>query len=152
LGIEKSGAFVQHFEDIDQTETLGQLFSLRQYMLLTDGYIKERIQHSDTQKRFGEDTYFGRKFLYKAQSGARIVASIPFLSDAQDTIENNDISPYQQFATVCTLLDRVVSSRYTNAVSPLIAANAHAAIPLQLGSKVLTQLTKALLGTAENGK
>lgn len=153
LGIEKTGTFVQHFEEIDQTETPGrQLFAARQYMLLTDGYIKNRILYSDSHKRYGEDTYFGRKFLYKAQRGARIVASIPFLSDVQDTIETDDVSLYPQFAAICTILDQVVSSRYTNAVSPLIAANAQAAIPLQLGSKVLTQLAKALLGTAENGR
>lgn len=153
LGIEKTGVFVQHFEEIDQTETPGQqLFSARQYMLLTDKYIKDRIMYSDSHKRYGEDTYFGRKFFYKTQSGARIVASIPFLTDAQDTLDSDDISLYPQFPVVCTLLDRVVSSRYANAVSPLIAANAQAAIPLQLGSKVLTQLARALLGTAENGK
>ena len=153
LGIEKTGAFVQHFEEIDQTETPGQmLFSSRQYMLLTDQYIKERILHSDSHKRYGEDTYFGRKFFYKTQNQARIVASIPFLSDAQDTLDSDDISLYPQFAAICTLLDRVVSSRYANAVSPLIAANAQAAIPLQIGSKVLTQLARALLGSAENGR
>jgi len=153
LGIEKTGAFVQHFEEIDKTETPGQqLFAARQYLLLTDGYIKERILYSDSRKRYGEDTYFGRKFFYKTQNGARIVASIPFLSDAQDTIDSDDISLYPQFAAICTLLDRVVSSRYANAVSPLIAANAQAAIPLHLGSKVLTQLAKALLGTSENGR
>ncbi len=153
LGIEKTGAFVQHFEEIDQTETPGQsLFACRQYILLTDGYIKERILQSESHKRYGEDTYFGRKFFYKTQSGARIVATIPFLTDAQDTIDSDDISLYPRFAAVCTLLDHVVSSRYANAVSPLIAANAQAAIPLQLGSKVLTQLARALLGTAENGR
>lgn len=153
LGIEKTGAFVQHFEEIDETETPGQkLFSARQYLLLTDEYIKERILYSDSDKRYGEDTYFGRKFLYKTQSEARIVATIPFLTDAQDTLDSDDISLYPQFGTICTLLDRVVSSRYANAVSPLVAANAQAAIPLQLGSKVLTQLARALLGTAENGR
>lgn len=153
LGIEKTGGFVQHFEEIDQQETQGQQrFSFRQYILLTDNYIKKRILYSDSNKRYGEDTYFGRKFFYKAQSGARIVASIPFLSDTQDTISSDDITLYPQFATICTLLDRVVSSRYANSVSPLIAANAQAAIPLQLGSKVLTQLARALLGTAENGR
>jgi hypothetical protein len=153
VGIEKSGVFVQHFEDIDQTETPGEyLFSARQHMLLSDGYIKKRILHSHSPKRYGLDTYFGRKFFYKAQSGARIVASIPFLTDAQDTIDAEDICLYPQFAAICTLLDRVVSSRYANSVSPLIAANAQAAIPLQLGSKVLTQLAKALLGTAQNGR
>ncbi|WP_374688757.1 DNA double-strand break repair nuclease NurA [Promineifilum sp.] len=153
LGIEKTGAFAEHFQEIDRMETPGQqLFSARQYMLLTDGYIKERVLYSDSHKRYGEDTYFGRKFFYKTQSGARIVASIPFLSNAQDTIDSDDISLYPQFATVCTLLDRLASSQYANAVSPLIAANAHAAIPLQLGSKVLTQLARMLLGTAGNGK
>jgi len=153
LGIEKTGAFVKHFEEIDQTETPGQqLFAGRQYMLLTDSYIKDRIMHSDSKKRYGEDTYFGRKFFYKTQSGARIVGSIPFLSDAQDTLDSNDISLYPQFTAVCTILDGVASSRYANSVSPLIAANAQAAIPLHLGSKVLTQLARALLGTAENGK
>ncbi|MFO8014551.1 MAG: hypothetical protein R6X20_14730 [Phycisphaerae bacterium] len=121
-------------------------------MLPTDAYIKDRIQHSDSIKRYGQNTYFGRKFFYKTQGNARIVASIPFLSQAQDTLDSEDVSLYPQFATICTLLDRVVSSRYANAVSPLIAANAQAAIPLQLGSKVLTQLARALLGTAENGK
>lgn len=153
LGIEKSGEFVQHFEELDQTEMAGQrLFSPRQYMLLTDKYIKDRILHSDSHKRYGQDTYFGRKFFYKTKSGARIVASIPFLSDQQDTLDSDDISLYPQFPTICTLLDRIVSSRYANAVSPLIAANAQAAIPLRLGSKVLTQLARALLGTAENGR
>jgi len=153
LGIEKSGEFVQHFEEIDQTETAGQrLFSARQYMLLTDKYIKDRILHSDSHKRYGQDTYFGRKFFYKTQSEARIVASIPFLSDEQDTLDSDDIALYPQFAAACTLLDRVVSSRYANSLSPLIAANAQAAIPLRLGSKVLTQLARALLGTAENGR
>lgn len=47
LGIEKTGAFVQHFEEIDKTEIPGQqLFAARQYLLLTDGYIKERILYS----------------------------------------------------------------------------------------------------------
>ncbi len=153
LGIEKTGAFVEHFTEIDQTETPGkQLFAARQYMLLTDGYIKGRILHSDSQKRYGEDTYFGRKFFYKTRSESRIVAVIPFLTDAQDSLATDDISLYPQLPAVCALLDRVVSSQYANAVSPLIAANAQAAIPLHLGSKVLTQLARALLGTAEDGR
>ena len=152
LGIEKTGAFVQHLDEIDSTEIPGQkLFSPRDYMLLTDRYIKDRILRSDSLKRYGLDTYFGRKFFYKTESGARIVASIPFLSDDQDTLDTDDVALYPQFGTVCDLLDRAVSSRYANAVSPLIAANAHAAIPLQLGSKVLTQLARALLGAGDNG-
>lgn len=145
LGVEKSGGFVTHFEEIDRTETNESVFTPRSYQLLTDRYIKERIIFSDSPKRYGADTYFGRKFLYKSGSGARIVASLPFLSDAQDTLATDDTTLYPRFATACALLDKLVTSRFPNALSPLVSAHAQAAIPLHLGAKVLQQLARALM-------
>jgi hypothetical protein len=146
IGIEKTGAFVEHFDEIDRSEIHGQnRFAPRSYFLLTDKYIKSRITLTDSEKRYGADTYFGRKFFYKTSSGARIVASIPFLSDEQDTLDSTDISLYPQFARVCRILDQLVSSRFPNSLSPIIAAHSHAAIPLHLGTKVLQQLAQALM-------
>ena len=146
LGIEKSGAFTTHFEELDQTETPGALlFGPRTYMLLTDRYIKARVNFSDSAKRYGVDTYFGRKFFYKTANGARIVATLPFLSPEQDQIETADISAYPQFAHYCLLLDRLTSSRYPNSLAPIVSAHAQAAIPLSLGRKVLEQLARALI-------
>jgi hypothetical protein len=146
LGIEKGGAFVAHFEEMDRSETVGEVrFGPRDRALLTDSYIKERVIFSDSPKRYGVDTYFGRKFFYKTKSGARIVASLPFLDDAQDTLASDDIGPYREFATVCHLLDLLVSSRYANALAPIVSAHSHAAIPLGLGAKVLQQLARALM-------
>lgn len=145
-GIEKTGTFVTHFDELDRTEEPGQaLFGPGEYFLPTDSYIKKRIIYSDSPKRYGVDTYFGRKFFYKTSSGARIVASIPFLDAAQDTLASEDASLYACFPTVCALLDRLVSCRYPNALSPLVSAHAQAAIPLHLGAKVLEQLAKALM-------
>jgi NurA domain len=146
LGIEKAGEFVTHFEDIDRTETPGeQPFRPGEYFLPTDQYIKERVVPSDSPRRYGRDTYFGRKFLYKTRSGARIVAVLPFLDDAQDTLDSDDVALYPRFGTACALLDKLVSCRYPNSLNPLIAAHAQAAIPLKLGTKVLQQLTRALM-------
>lgn len=145
LGIEKTGTFVAHFEEIDRTEAGEPRFSPRSYFLPTDSYIKERVIFSMSAKRYGEDTYFGRKFFYKAASGARIVASIPFLMAAQDTLASDDVTLYPQFPTVCSLLDKLVSARFPNALSPIVSAHAQAAIPLQLGAKVLQQLARALM-------
>ena len=147
VGIEKSGEFVTHFDEIDNTETAGQhLFPPCGFILLTDSYIKKRIHQSTSVRRYGQDTYFGRKFFYKTRNGARIVASIPFLNEKQDTIDSDDVSLYPQFSAICSLLDRLVSSRFPNAISPLISAHAEAAIPLNLGAKVLGQLARALMG------
>jgi hypothetical protein len=116
------------------------------FILLTDNYIKKRIHQSSSVRRYGQDTYFGRKFFYKTRNGARIVASMPFLNKEQDTIDSNDVSLYPRFSAICSLLDRLVSSRFPNAISPLISAHAEAAIPLNLGAKVLKQLAQALMG------
>jgi hypothetical protein len=146
LGIEKTGTFVTHFDEIDQTEQPGvPRFDPQSYLLLTDKYIKSRISLSDSQKRYGVDTYFGRKFFYKSASGGRIVASIPFLTNEQDTLDTDDVSLYPQFGNACALLDKLASNRFPNAVMPLVSAHAEAAIPLELGKKVLQQLAKALM-------
>lgn len=146
VGIETSGSFVTHFEEIDQSETPGVLrFRPRDYFMPTDPYIRERILPSDSTKRYGQDTYFGRKFFYKTPSGARIVANIPFLSEAQDTLESSDIALYPQFGTICSVLDRLASSQATNTLAPIISAHAHAAIPIKMGKHVLQQLARTLM-------
>jgi hypothetical protein len=146
VGVEKTGTFVTHFDEIDRTEEPGkERFAPQCYFLPTDHYIKQRIIYSDSPKRYGKDTYFGRKFFYKTKSGARIVASIPFLDSSQDTLDSDDVKLYPSFGMVCALLDKLVSCRYPNAIAPLVSAHAQAAIPLHLGAKVLEQLAHALM-------
>jgi hypothetical protein len=149
LGIEKSGAFVEHFDSLDQTATGEPRFSPGTFLLPTDTYIKERIIFSSSPKRYGEDTYFGRKLFYKTRTGSRIVCNIPFLTSEQDTLASDDTRIYPRFATICALLDKLVSSRYPNALAPIVSAHAQAAIPLQLGSKVLQQLAIALMRSGQ---
>ena len=154
FGIEKTGTFVDHFAEIDQTEKRGELlFQPRTCFLPSDAYIKRRIIYSASGKRYGADTYFGRKMFYKTSSGAKVVVNIPFLSDSQDTLEPagpddlsfSDIGLYPQIPVICDLLDRLVSSRFENAVAPIVNANAAAAVPLNLGAKVLQQLAHELM-------
>jgi hypothetical protein len=145
LGIEKSGAFVDHFAELDRTESGEPRFAPRSCLLLSDHYIKNRIIFSDSAKRYGLDTYFGRKFFYKTKSGALVVASMPFLNDQQDSLATEDTTPYPELGALCIMLDKLVSTRFPNALAPIVAAHAQAAIPLQLGAKVLQQLAKALM-------
>jgi NurA domain len=145
VGIEKSGNFVAHFEEIDKRQDGSQHFQPGSFYLPTDAYIKERVIFSDSTKRYGADTYFGRKFFYKTKSGARIVANIPFLSDVQDSLDTDDPAAFEKFGTVCALLDKLVTSRFPNALAPIVSAHAQASIPLHLGQKVLKQLAKALM-------
>jgi hypothetical protein len=83
IGVEKSGNFVTHFARIDQDKDgVSGIFPPQVPYLLGDEYIKKNIIFSDSTKPYGLDTHFGRKFFYKTASGARLVASLPFLDES----------------------------------------------------------------------
>ncbi len=147
IGIEKTGAFVQHFESLD-TGRKGEsaLIPHQRVALLTDSYIKSNITFTTSDKLYGQDTYFGRKFLYKTKSGARIVAMVPFLDEIQEDTRKASADLYPRLPDVLNLLDRLVSSRYPNALTPLVSAHAEAAIPMNLGKRVLESIAKELIG------
>lgn len=146
IGIEKTGEFVEHFNQLNLDENGNpDQFPRQSVALLTDSYIKQNIIFSESPKPYGRDTYFGRKFFYKTSSGAHIVAMLPFLSEAHENLTTAEFSQYPRLSDAIALLDQLVSSRYPNALSPLVAANAEAAIPLNLGKKVLERLAKELI-------
>lgn len=147
IGIEKSGSFVEHFAEIDtrRADDGNTLFARRTYLMPSGEYIKKRIIYSASEKRYGVDTYFGRKLFYKTRSGSRIVANIPFLTDEQDTLDPAGVDLYPEVSLIGDVLDKLVSSRLENAVTPILSAHSHAAIPLHLGEKVLKQLATALM-------
>jgi hypothetical protein len=146
VGIEKTGFFVNHFERIDQNKNgTSGVFPPQTVALLSDDYIKKNIVFSDSLKRYGKETYFGRKMFYKTLSGARIVGSLPMLDESHEESHRADPDQYPRLADALALLDQVASSRFPNALSPLISANAEAAIPMNLGSRVLEDMAKRLI-------
>lgn len=146
MGVEKSGAFVQHLTDLDreQNGTSGA-FPTQQPMLLADPYIKKNIVFSESTKPYGLGTYFGRKFFYKTRSGAMIVATLPFLAEEHKDMTRAELSQYPRLSEAVGLLDQLISSRYPNSLAPIVAAHAEAAIPLNLGKSVLERLAKELI-------
>ncbi len=153
LGIEKSGAFVEHFSELDKGPNGEMDYLPRQTaMLLTNEYIKQRIVFSTSDRDYGRNTYFGRKVFYKAKSGALIVANTPFLSKDHSNIKYAHVDQFPRLADAMSLLDKLVSARYRNSLTPIISAHAEAAIPLNLGKRVLEQLARQLMPASGNGK
>ena len=143
LGVEKTGAFVEHFAQLDtnRSGSAGRIAN-GTVILLNDAYIKEHIIPSDSKKPYGKDTYFGRKFLYKTKRGHLVVANLPFLADSNKDLRTALPAQFPRLATATRLLDEVSSSRYPNAMMPLVSAHAEAAIPLNLGVKVLKRIAE----------
>jgi hypothetical protein len=150
IGIEKSGTFVNHFESIDTTKDgLSDKFPKQSALLLDDYYIKHNIIFSESDKPYGQDTYFGRKFFYKTGLGQRIVSTVATYNKNQANLTTANYYQFPRLADVMNLLDKVFSSRYPNAVSPLVSAHAEAAIPLNIGKRVFEEIAREI---RENSK
>lgn len=150
IGIEKSGMFLDHLLQLDK-DAAGHpgRFPESHVGLLSDAYIKQNIIFSNSTKPYGADTYFGRKFLYKTSSGALLVGSVPSFSDEQRDLATAEPYQFPRLADALMVLDQLVSSRYPNAVTPIVSAHAEASIPLHLGRKVLEQLARELMAAEE---
>ena len=96
------------------------------------------------EQTLGQDTYFGRKFFYKAKSGQRIVPVLACYSDTQKNILTSNVNQFSRLGDVMNLLDMLVSSRHPNSVSPLISAHAEAAIPLNLGKRIFEDIARKI--------
>lgn len=145
VGIEKSGTFFEHFKILDTT-TKGNndKFHLQSAFLLSDAYIKKNIIFSESNKQYGQDTYFGRKIFYKTKNGYLLVAVIACFNDHQLNLETAQPNQFPRLGDIMNMLDELASSRYINSVSPLSSAHAEAAIPLNLGKRIFDDIAKEI--------
>ena len=164
FGIEKSGRFFDHWVRLD-TKTKKEFEREQQEddpeefvpltagriapgsaLLLDNPYIRKYVVPSTTDSIHGDDTYYGRPFLYKTATGALIVGISAILTPEHEDRFTALPAQFSRLPDVLDLLDLLVSARYPNAVIPLIAAHAEAAIPLQMGERVLDRLTREHIG------
>ena len=151
IGLEKTGTFFNHFISIDtDSNGVAGKFPIQNAFLLTDEYIKKNIIYSDSPKPFGQDTYFGRKFFYKAKSGQLLVPVDVCYTDYQFNLNTARPNQYSRLADVMELLDHMASSRYPNSVTPLISAHAEAAIPLNLGRRLFESIANDIINQNNN--
>lgn len=146
IGIEKSGTFYNHFDEIDTTvDGTSDKFPNQAAFLLSDGYIKRNIVFSEGSKhQYGEDIYFGRKLFYKTKTGYKVVPVIATFDKYQQDLTTANPDQFPRLADLMNLLDELVSSRYPNSVSPLVSAHAEAAIPLNLGKRIFEDIAREI--------
>lgn len=151
LGIEKGGVFAEHLFDLDRNaDGSPDRLPTQTVSLLDDAYIKRNIIFSQSERPYGRQTYFGRKFFYKTRTGALIVGMVPHLRPDDDDLFKAEASQFPRLNDALGLLDELVSVRYPNSLSALIAAHAEAAIPLHLGNTILGQLARRMVASAKD--
>lgn len=115
VGLEKSGAFVEHAALIEP------LLKPRQMLLLDDPYIRRYIAPGDPESKdhFGFNTYYGSKLILKGEAQDMYVATIPTA-----TFTNKPtFAELFNAAEVLRVTSDLRCSMYDNALVPVVLAN-----------------------------
>lgn len=141
VGVEKSGAFVEH------ANLIAHLIEPGQVMFLTTDYIN-RVTGRPLNNPYGSDEFYGRRFIYRTKNGRTLVVTVPPKPGVTPYGDPDGElwSSYPTLRPICEVLDHVQTRLYENAVIPVALAHSAASLPLGVGQSVLRALVQQSLG------
>ena len=133
----KSGAFVQHFSELDEAPAPDSRIPLGTAWLPDDDYVRENIVAGATDQPWGESTYFGRPLVVKTHEGQRLMLNLA-QPEADPPLTN---------APQPRVLDEAIATAARLGVGhheflPLRRAHAKAAIPFRTGTAIIESLAR----------
>jgi hypothetical protein len=147
-GLEKSGTMVDYARQLARHEVLkpGEL-------LVCDHEVIEVVTNTDQPKRYGKETYWGRKFIYRALDGRAVVPTVMPKSGHAYDAHGGSPGPdgYPTLAAILDVIDRTGSSMYRDGVIPVAVAHGKAAFPIGVGTDVLRLVAQRILGLDRAG-
>ncbi|MFC4063290.1 hypothetical protein ACFOWE_33835 [Planomonospora corallina] len=142
-GIEKSGVMVDYARQLARHDVLspGDL-------LVCDEDIIARVTNATNARAYGKETYWGRKFVYRALDGRVVVPTIMPPSGVPYDANGGQPDPrnYPTLAAILDVVDRTGSSMYVDGIIPVAAAHGKAAFPIGVGTDVLRLVATTRLG------
>jgi len=154
VGLQKSGAVVDHVRMIDRFIPTNRLFAI------DDDFRYEYIRSGKDPagETFGYETYYGQDFIYKTPSGRVFVFALPYPFGSKHPAGIDfknakvELSRYIEMGRALTLLHHFESDLYENALIPVALAHRYTAISLEPGGRVLNLLTNKALEKKVSGE
>jgi NurA domain len=134
IGLEKSGAFVEHAMLIEPRLKPGH------YLQFTNHYIYRYILPGDPAgEPYGHNTYYGTKLAFKSSRGDVFVATMPLINPAvRDGFEN-----IQNGAEVLNVVSQLRCSMYDQALVPIVLANKLVSLADFPSSEILAKFVRS---------
>jgi hypothetical protein len=147
-GIEKSGVLVDYARQLARHGILepGDL-------LVCDEEIIARVVNANNARAYGKETYWGRKFVYRALDGRVVVPTVPPPTGAPYDANGGQADPaaYPTLPGILDVIDRTGSSMYVDGIIPVAVAHGKAAFPIGVGTDVLRLVATKRLGLDSSG-
>ena len=135
LGIEKSGAFVDHANEIRD------LMPSCSFMILGDSYIYRHISDGEERpnRSYADTSYYGHKVIFKSSKGQVYVVSIPVPCLKKEPTEK-DLPNLQ---TILTHIEELRCDMYNSSLIPIVLINKHVSLSEHFSGKILRSYAKS---------
>ena len=136
VGVEKSGAFVEHALEIKERLSGGQ------YFLLSNNYIYKYIKPGDpnTSEPFGRTSYYSCKLFFKTRDEKIYVLTLPSIS--KETVLNPQKEDFPNVDKILRHIELLKSDMYDNSLLPIALANKLVSISDHPSSSILEKFAK----------
>jgi hypothetical protein len=133
VGLEKSGPFVEHAAAIEDA------IPPNHALVLTNDYIYKHVVPGDAdQQKFGRNTYYGAKVIFRGERNDTYVATIP----TSKYLAEPSLDDLFHAAEVLRTTARLRCSMYDNALVPIVLANRLVSLADVPSSEILKKFAK----------
>jgi hypothetical protein len=163
FGVQKGGMVAEHAAMLRPHLRSGEDGRGELVMSVADDYRNEFVrERDDGGKNFGDETYWGQDFLYRASNGDVFVVALPYPTASKRVPDPNgrmsaeeyfrelkaDLGRYPDLGRVLDVVRLMRSDLYESSIVPVLAAHQDASISLMPGGRVLDLLSLESFATA----
>jgi hypothetical protein len=138
-GLEKSGAFVEHADEIKELLKPGEAF------LLNNKHIYSYIlpNDPDTPEPYARTSYYSAKLIFKSIDKRMYVITVPV--ENENIVLNPQKSDFKNLDVILWNIEKLKSDMYDNAIIPVALANKLISLSIHPSSIILEKFAKALI-------
>ncbi|WP_268124887.1 hypothetical protein [Roseivirga pacifica] len=139
VGIEKSGPFVEHAQEIKDKILPGQAY------LLSNGHIYKYIKPgaSDNPEAYGRTSYYSSKIIFKSRDERIYVITVP--TQNSEVVLNPNKDDFKNLDTILKYIEELKSDMYDNSLLPIALANKLVSLSDHPSSVLLEKFAKRLI-------
>jgi hypothetical protein len=137
-GLEKSGAFVEHADQI------ADLMKPATALILNNDYIYRYIipNSGDPSSAYGRTTYYGHKLIFKTSAGGMYVVTVP----TAQLITSPTRRDFQNLDAILSNIEMLRCDMYDNSLIPVALANKLVSLANHPSSKILQRFALDSVG------
>lgn len=122
VGLEKSGAFVDHAQEICLPRKGEVILKPGQYFIMSNDYIYKYVIPGDPDRmHYGSTSYYGGKIIFHSSDNQIFVLSIPV--DDKDVIKAPQKALYINLEEIMINIQKLKCDMYDDAIIPVALAN-----------------------------